>query len=120
MRTTACACVHMFTVMTNDVVMRLTKLGERERVCRRAVKDKVNVAIGLEQVADELAGACGPLVVAIRQCGINVRRFQHCPGFRANPGGVVTGKIGASRASVHVATCYANWLCAAERTDSTT
>ena len=43
----------------------MAELRERQRVCRGAVKNKIDIAISLEDLADTIAYARRPLIFAV-------------------------------------------------------
>src|SRR4030095_2369289 len=58
--------VKMGILMADNAVERLAELSERQRICRRAIENKVNVAIGLEDFTDAIAHMCGPDILPLR------------------------------------------------------
>ena len=77
--------------MTNDAVKRLTKLGERQRIRRRPVRNQENIAIGFKKIAHGFANTARPLIIAIRFGGSAIRFFERSQNFRTHSGGVVAG-----------------------------
>src|SRR2546425_4239475 len=62
--------------MTNDAVKGLAKLSEGERIRGRTAKNKVNLAIGLEDFADTFADTRSPSVISVRCYLIGIRFLQ--------------------------------------------
>ena len=60
--------LNMGRLMTDHAVERLAELSERQRVGGRAVKDEIDIAIGLEEFADAIACLRRPAVFAVRWC----------------------------------------------------
>src|SRR5207247_8821264 len=60
-------------LVTDNAVERFAKLRERQRVCRRAVGNEIDIAIGLADFADAIAHACRPAISAVRCCLMCVR-----------------------------------------------
>jgi hypothetical protein len=79
--------------MTDNAVERLAELRQRKGVCRRAVKDEIDVAIGLEDFTDAIAHTRRPAIFAVRGCLIYIRVFQCCPCFWADRRRVIAGKL---------------------------
>ena len=87
-------------LVADDAVIRLAERRQRQGVGRRAVEDEEDFAIGLEQLAERIAGPLGERIVAI---GGRVRALaaRECvPGFGADAGVVVAGKLPAGGVGV--------------------
>lgn len=78
--------------VAEDAVVALAEGGERECVGGGAVEDKVDFAVGLEDVAEVLFGAGGVGVVAVAGDAVGVGGGERGEGFRAEAGGVVAGE----------------------------
>ncbi len=81
-------------LMADDGVVRLAQRGQRQRIGGGAIEDEKDFAIGLEQIADAVAYALRPGIVAVGGLVAAAVRFQEVlQGFRAEAGVVVGGEV---------------------------
>ena len=88
--------LHVGEFVAEDAVVALAAGGEGEGICGGAVEDEEDFAVGLEEVADALGGAVGPLVVAVCRCVAVAGFFKGCPSFGRGPGVVIAGEMAAT------------------------
>jgi hypothetical protein len=89
--------------VTDDAVERLAKLRKGERIRGRAVEDKINRAIDLENFAHTFANSRCPAIVAVRWGSTDIRFLQSRQCFRTDPGRVVTGEFVTLSVPRHIA-----------------
>src|SRR5436190_1496312 len=92
-RRTTFVGLNMGIFMTDHAVERLAELRQRQRVCGRAIKDEIDIAIRLEEFTDAVTYLRRPAVFAVRGCLVLVRLFQCCPSLWAGRRGVIAGKL---------------------------
>ena len=79
-------------LVAEDALVALAKGGEREGVGGGAVEDKKSFAVGLENLTEEILGAGGRGVGAVRRRGAEVDGDECGERLGAEAGGVVAGK----------------------------
>ncbi|MCY1182867.1 hypothetical protein D9M73_234490 [compost metagenome] len=77
----------------DHAVVALAQRGQRQGVGRGAVEGEEHFAVGLEQVAEVIRSAGGPLVVAVGPLVPVVGLGHRGPGLRADSGVVVAGEL---------------------------
>ena len=93
-RRAALVRVDVGDLVTEDALVALAEGGEREGVGGGAVEDKEGFAVGLENLTEEISGAVGRGVGAVRRRGAGVGGGEGGERLGAEAGGVVTGKAG--------------------------
>lgn len=76
--------------VADDTVIGLAHAGEREGIRRSAVEGKENIAIDLEEPADQVAGLLGPAILAVARGITRVRLLKRLPGFGRDTRAIVT------------------------------
>ena len=75
-------------------VVALAQRGQRQRVGRRAVEDEIDVAVGLEELAQSFRDLLRPAVLAVgRLVAAGLRLHEPARGVRAHAGVVVAGEM---------------------------
>ncbi len=77
----------------DDAVVALAQRRQGQGVGGGAVEGEEHLAVGFEQLAEMVGGAGRPLVVAVGALVALVSLFHGGPGFRADAGIVVAGKL---------------------------
>jgi len=80
-------------VGADHAVVALAKGRQRQGIGRRTVEGEEHLAVGLEQCAEVISRAGCPLVVAVCPVVALIRPRHGFPGFRADAGIVVAGKL---------------------------
>jgi hypothetical protein len=86
----------MSEFMAENAVIRLAKGGQRQGVGRSAVENKENLALGFEDIADEVSGFGGPGIIAIAADMAAIGLKHLSPSLRADAGVIVTGEMAAA------------------------
>ena len=79
--------------VAENAVVGLAQRRQRKRVGRRAVKDEKHLAVGLEDVANQVGRLVGPGIVSITDFVTLVGLRHGGEGFRTNTGIIVAGKL---------------------------
>ncbi len=79
--------------MADDAVIRLAERSQGQGVGCRAVKDKKDFAVGVEEVTQGVTGLGCPRVVAVARRVTVVGLPESLPGLRADARVVVTGEL---------------------------
>lgn len=87
--------LHMGDVRAQNAVVGLAERGEGKGVGGGAVEGEEDFAVGLEEVAEEVGGLLGPLVIAVAALVGGVGLFHGLPGLGADAGVVVAGELSA-------------------------
>jgi hypothetical protein len=99
---TALGHLHVRNGMAKNAVVGLAKGGQSERVCRGAVEDEKNFAVGLENVADQVGGFLGPGVVPITDFVALVGLGHGFEGFGADARVIIAREVsGALDGGLH-------------------
>src|SRR5207253_6412467 len=83
----------MRLLMTNNAVKRPAKLSQCERICSGPVENEISLTIGFENVANRVAKATHPFIIAVGFGIAMIRFFEGGQRFRTNSQGIVTGEL---------------------------
>src|ERR1700722_5389898 len=83
-------------LVADDALVTARQRRQRQRIGRGTVEDEEHLgSIVLEQRTNQRAGALGPGILTVTGRVANVGGVQGLPGFGADAGGVVAGKLPA-------------------------
>ncbi len=92
-RSAALVGFNMRGLMAYHTVIAAAHGSQGERVRGRSIKDKIDVTIDFEDFANHVGRACGVSIFTIGGTTTFAHLEKRCQRFRAEPGGIVAGKI---------------------------